>query len=391
MNEFEIRDRLRKALGQTIYPAGYASRIESRITASAALERSQRVPRMVALVAALLAIVIVAALVFISANRPTRTIPAIPLPSATTSPASPTPTPTPSASPTATPTPAAGVLCSLPMDKGTGAFLDVPAGGGDTVDPSTDDPTSNVNLPNGEARVALSYSWAFHRWLPVPSKWVVPDGAHYAYTDSQARVHLVDISGGSDQIVATGATWGLYGVGVDWIYVGQRDASRQPSLSGLWRIPMTGGTPQKLASQGTWLGIGQDAAWSMVQNGPPPSGWTIPENSFGTVLQRVDLNTGAIMTWYTSSTGGYRVGTVDTAGRPVLVGVSTAPQLLIVTGAGAADSYSSLTVSDVMADTHGVWFEDPMLSSVYLIQGSSPRRMGQYGTTGNFAFAGPCQ
>src|SRR5258708_39570473 len=128
MNEFEIRDRLRKALGDTTYPAGYASRIESRIIAPA-LEQRQRVPRMVALVAAVLAIVIVAALVFVGANRPTRTIPAIPLPSPTSSPVPPSPTPTPSPSPTATLTPAAGVLCSLPMDKGTGAFLAVPAGG----------------------------------------------------------------------------------------------------------------------------------------------------------------------------------------------------------------------------------------------------------------------
>ncbi len=63
MNESAIRERLRKAVGETSYPPGLTSRVEARL-AQPLQERRQPSPRTTALVAALLAVAIVATLVF---------------------------------------------------------------------------------------------------------------------------------------------------------------------------------------------------------------------------------------------------------------------------------------------------------------------------------------
>jgi photosystem II stability/assembly factor-like uncharacterized protein len=63
MNESAIRERLRKAVGETSYPPGLTSRVEARLT-QPLQERRQSAPFTMALVAALLAVAIVATLVF---------------------------------------------------------------------------------------------------------------------------------------------------------------------------------------------------------------------------------------------------------------------------------------------------------------------------------------
>lgn len=305
-------------------------------------------------------------------------------------------TPSPRASPTAiattSPTPAAALLCRLPIDRGMGAFVDIPANltGTGIVDTVSDDPTSDVKLPDGEARAGLSYNWTFKRWLPVPYKWVVPDESRYAYTDSQARIHLVNLSASSDSAITQSGKWGVYGLTADAIYAGQRDPTRQPSLLGLWRIPLTGGAPQQLASQGTWLVIGGGAAWSVVQSDPAPRAPAVPENSVGFTLMRLDLQTGQTAIWYTSSGGRFHVVAADASGRAILAGVD-APRIWVVTAAGAGQATDVSSIVDAMADSHGVWYEDPMSIAVYLISGSVPRYMGQYGYGLTIKFAGPCQ
>jgi hypothetical protein len=283
----------------------------------------------------------------------------------------------------------------LPVDRGDGAFIDIPTNfpdQGTRVLQSSSDPTSQVNLPNGEPRVALSYDWALNRWLPVASRWVAPDGKRYAYTDSQARVHLVDVSRGSDTIVASGANWGLYAFTSGGIYAGQRDPTKQPSLLGLWRISPSGGTPSRIADQGTWLVVGTDAAWSVVQQGLPPNGSTVREDSVGSVLMRLDLQTRQTTTWYSSAGGRFRVATLDALGRPVLWGVD-AQVIWVVTSAGAAQALNvGGMIFDVMADTNGIWYVDPMASSIYLIKGTVAQRLGQYGYGGpGPVLAGPCR
>jgi hypothetical protein len=302
----------------------------------------------------------------------------------------------PSSTPTVTspaPSPSEpAVACHLPVDRGAGAFIDIPATPLETrVLQSTSDPTSQVSLPNGEPRVALSYDWALKRWLPVPSSWVAPNGTRYAYTDSQARIHQVDVSSGSDVVLASGANWALYAFTTDGIYAGQRDPSKQPSLLGLWRISPSGGAPKQLTDQGTWLVIGTGAAWSVVPQGLPPNGSRVRDDSVGSVLMRLDLQTGKAMTWYTSTGGRFRVATLDASGRPVLWGVD-ASVILIVTAVGAAQTIYADGVFDVMADTSGIWYTSPMASAIYLIKGNVASRMGQYGYGGpSPVFAGPCR
>jgi hypothetical protein len=204
-------------------------------------------------------------------------------------------------------------------------------------------------------------------------------------------VHLFGVSDGMDAIIASGANWGLYGFTATGIYAGQRDPSKQPSLLGLWRLSPTGAAAEEVTTDGTWLVIGPDAAWSVVQSGPA-SGPPVPENSVGLVLKRLDLKTGEAQTWYTSSNGRLRMAAIDSSGQPVLVNVDTA-QILIVTSAGAAQIIVTGGLPfDLMADPHGIWFTQPMSASIYLLQGGSlPQRLGQYGYGGTMLFAGPCQ
>lgn len=63
MNESSIRERLRKAVGETTYPPGLTSRVEARLMQSVR-EPRRPAPRTMALLAALLALAIVATLVF---------------------------------------------------------------------------------------------------------------------------------------------------------------------------------------------------------------------------------------------------------------------------------------------------------------------------------------
>jgi hypothetical protein len=290
--------------------------------------------------------------------------------------------------------PATTLPCLFPIDKGKGggAFVDIgltppPPLTGVTV---TDDPASRVTLPNGEPRSGLSYDWQLKRWLPIPYKWISPDGSRYAYTDSQSRVHLVGVKDGSDRVLASGATWGLYAFGADGIYAGQRDLTKQPSLIGLWRIPTVRGSPQKLTADGSWLVIGPDAAWSVVQEGP----LVAPEVTAGTVLQRLDLQTRKTTTWYTSAKGRFRVAAVDSNKRPVLVGVGVdSPLIWIVTAPGAAQTVVIGFLWDLMADSHGIWYLDPYSGLFYLVDGAGAHQLGQYRRGGNVSyprFAGPC-
>ena len=199
------------------------------------------------------------------------------------------------------------------------------------------------------------------------------------------------MSNGSDSVVASSAIWGVYGFTNDGIYAGKRSPSKQPSLLGLWRIPPTGGTAQLLVADGTWLVVGADAAWSVVQDAGVPPRPAVPEGSFGSVLKRFDLKTAQVTTWYTSASGRFRVAALDSTGRPLLVNVDTG-QLLIMTAAGAAQTIETGGLPfELMADSHGVWLASFMAHSVYLVEGSTAVRLGQYGGGGTMLFAGPCQ
>jgi hypothetical protein len=315
--------------------------------------------------------------------------------------ASPTASPVASASPSpaASTTPTAQLLCTLPVDRtlneagarDLGALLDIPS-----TDPNTqDDPSSDVNLPDGEPRVGLSYDWALKRWLPVPRTWVAADGARYAYADAQSRIHLVTVITGVDQILASGAPWGIYSYGAGGIYAGQQDLTQpaSPRLRGLWTISLTGGAPEQVTSQGTWPVIGIDAAWSVA----PSATSQVSADGYGTVLSRLDLLSRQVTSWYSSTSGDFRVATLDTNGRPLLVSRNgQGTTISVVMSSGTAQTIAipfspSRNISDVMADPYGVWYADTFTINIYLVQAQGSQSMGQYGHGGTIKFAGPCQ
>jgi hypothetical protein len=302
----------------------------------------------------------------------------------------PTPTASPAASvspsPAASAAPTVQLLCTLPVDRGLGALFGIPSNP-KTLPP--DDPSSDVKLPDGDPRVGLAYDWAVKRWLPVPYNWVAADGAHYVYTDAQSRIHMVTVNGGFDQILASGATWGIYSFSAGGIYAGQQDLSKQPSLRGLWRISPAGGAPEQVTLEGSWPEIGADAAWSVALSAQSQA----TSDGYGTVLSRLDLLSGQVTTWYSSTGGDFRVAAIDTNGRPLLVSRSGQGNTIsVVRSVGTVQTIGSATyIVDVMVDTRGVWYVDNLTLSVYLVQATVPQSMGQYGYSGNIKFAGPCQ
>src|SRR5579872_2402629 len=278
-------------------------------------------------------------------------------------------TPTPGATPTSSPTvassqPAFTPLCRLPVDMGNGGtIIPIPTSYNPAQHIGPIDPASRVSLPDGTPRLGLAYDWTAGKWLPVPPAWVSPDGTKYAYVDTAARVHLVGVQDGSDRIVASGALWGIYGVRDDAIYAGRRDPTQLPSLRGLWRI-LPNGTTTQLATDQTWLVITGDAAWAAEFATPVASGVRqgvtppAPENAFGDTLTRLDLQTGAQTTWFTSDRL-VRVVGADPSGRPVLISVGSMPQQVIwsVRAPGDATSFNTGFVTAVMADKYGIWTE----------------------------------
>jgi len=72
MNETEIRERLRDAVGEAHYPAALKSKVEARLREPEA----EAHPRLVGLVAAVLAVIIVGSLVFIRLQSSTGFLPA---------------------------------------------------------------------------------------------------------------------------------------------------------------------------------------------------------------------------------------------------------------------------------------------------------------------------
>src|SRR5256885_7025024 len=72
MNETEIRERLRDAVGEAHYPAALKSKVEARLREPEA----QAHPRLLGLVAGVLAVIIVGSLVFIRLQSSTGFLPA---------------------------------------------------------------------------------------------------------------------------------------------------------------------------------------------------------------------------------------------------------------------------------------------------------------------------
>jgi len=282
-------------------------------------------------------------------------------------------TATPTQPPSATSTPASQVLsCKLPVvtDPTGGGWLTYPAGTFQA------DPKANVNLPTPSyIPLSRSYDKAFERWLPVPRDWISPDGKHYAYpelpgpgstTPPPGGVHVVDVASGQDRFLNPGTPpqdsfWWVLDYETEGVYVAVQPSGPAPP-TGLWLLDPSTGAVRKISDGIQSQYISGGASWStadaLTGHGPGP----------GSRLNRTDLKTGAMTSWYKRNDIEFTVAGADGAGHPILeVWKYQTPQLLLITGPGSAtillpapgSAVPSLSnVVHPVADSHGIWFGD---------------------------------
>jgi hypothetical protein len=233
--------------------------------------------------------------------------------------------------------------CRLPVSAGQGGgFVQMPKG------PYSPDPSSTAAVSGpweGE-----TYDWSHARWLPVPPQWVAPDFLHYAYVDSNRAIHAVDVASGSDQVATSSGQWQLLGYQTDGIY----GTTGSGQVSGLWRIPPTGGAPTKINATAYIQYVAAGYAYGVALN--YPAGSTVP-------VVRVDLKTGAATNWFSVPGSSAQVIGVDRDGHVLIDtvdsnGYGTTQTLWAVQSANAAVKLlqGNLRFSGpTMSDRYGLW------------------------------------
>ncbi len=278
-----------------------------------------------------------------------------------------TATATQSATTAATPAPE-GLTCKLPVvTQNDAGWVTFPGG---SYQP---DPKANVSLPHGPSGFPLSKSYdkAVERWVPVTRDQISPDGKHYAYADLPAvdasPIHIVDLPSG-----ATHAFTGLVG---------------------LWLLDPSNGAVKQIDATHGWQYISGGGAWgtsdALTGHGPGP----------GSRLLRMDLKTGAIVSWYKRIDIEFSVAGADGSGHPILtVWKYQTPQLLLITAANSATILLTAPGSAVpslsnyihpVTDAHGIWLGDAAGSISLYTPATGIKKMAQV-ASGDVAPAGGC-
>jgi len=115
----------------------------------------------------------------------------------------------------------------------------------------------------------------------------------------------------------------------------------------------------------------------------------------GSRLVRMDLKSGAIISWYKRSDVEFTVAGADGSGHPIL---ASARQLLLITSANAAtilflaagsDMPSLSNIVHPVTDEHGIWFGDTGGSLSLYTPATGIKKMAQVGS-GDIGAAGGC-
>jgi hypothetical protein len=309
----------------------------------------------------------------------------------------PTTTATQAATTSATPAPQ-GLSCKLPVvtDPMGGGWLTFPAG------TYQNDPKANVSLPHGSPfPLSRSYDKAVERWVPVTRDQISPDGKHYAYADTPAvdgsPVHVVDLPSGTSHAFnpgppPTGSSWLAVDYETEGVYL-EAQPNGPAGLIGLWLLDTTNGTVRLIDSSHSWQYISGGGAWGtsdpLTGHGPGP----------GSRLMRMDLKTGAIVSWFKRTDVEFIVAGADGSGHPILeVTKMSSPQLFLVTGANSGTILLPAPGSAVpslsnyihpVTDTNGIWFGDTIGAISLYTPATGIKKMAQVGS-GDVAAAGGC-
>jgi hypothetical protein len=193
-----------------------------------------------------------------------------------------------------------------------------------------------------------TYDQAYSRWLPVPYRWVSPDGAHYAYPGQPDGIYIQNVATGTQVEVGEGKSWQVLDVDAAGVY-----AVSGPT-GGLWRLPFSGAVTQ-ITSTGYWQGLSS----SGFAYGTATS--AVPNGASNTILQ-LNLATGATIEYFTAYSRQSSVSGFDASGNPIIY-VQGQPgiQIWIGTGPGRATPIADTSTSNFypngqpVADRHGIW------------------------------------
>ena len=304
--------------------------------------------------------------------------------------------PTASASAAVTPAPQA-MACKLPVVTDTDAgWVTFPGG---SYQP---DPKANVSLPHGSSfPLSKSYDKAVERWLPVPRDQISPDGKHYAYADLPAvdgtPVHVVDLPSGASHAFNPGApptdnSWVAVDYENEGVYLTAQPNGPAP-LVGLWLLDPSNGVVKPIDTSHSWQYISGGGAWgtsdALTGHGPGP----------GSRLVRMDLKTGAIVSWYKRTDVEFTVAGADGSGHPILqITKTSAMQLIVITAANAAailfpapgTAIPSLSnIVHPVTDAHGIWFGDTGGSISLYTPATGIKKLAQVGS-GDVTAGGGC-
>ncbi len=266
----------------------------------------------------------------------------------------------PGASPGSSQGPGLALNCRLPIfagGPGSGGFIAFPNGS------FIADPRSAVSVPSPSPGSAspppqYGYGWqgwfgttydqAYSKWLPVPYRWVTPDGTRYAYPGQPDGIYVQNVATGTQIEVGEGKSWQILDVQSTAVYAitGQ--------TGGLWRLPFSG-TATQITSTGYWQALSPNGfAYGTATS-------SVPQGAGNTILQ-LNLATGATVEFFTASFHQSSVAGLDSAGNPIIyVQAQPAIQIWIGLSAGRANPIADLSYTNFypngtpIADRHGIW------------------------------------
>lgn len=245
----------------------------------------------------------------------------------------------------------AGLSCSLAVysgPPGSGGFITFP--GGNFIA----DPSSAVSQPTPSAAPSpvpttgypgLAYDRKYSRWVPVPYRWLSPDGEHYAFTPG-GQLWSVTVGTGVAALLDN-RQWTIVDVRGEGVY------AEPANNAGLWLFPFSG-TPRQITATGFWQAVSGGVAF-----GTPTS--AVPYGATTTIV-RLDIGTRQVGNWFSPSGEQARVIGFDGSSNPIVstsgqfqslwvVPSANSPQLITSTRTGGPFIYWNL-----VTDSHGVWF-----------------------------------
>jgi hypothetical protein len=251
------------------------------------------------------------------------------------------------------------IACALPIytgGPGSGGFIEVPSG---TFQP---DPRSAVTVASAPGWWGLTYDGPYGRqWLPVPYRWVTPDGSRYAYPGPDGGIFLqgLDHPGDPPLLLGRGATWSIVDVTADGVY------AVTGSTGGLWLLSF-GGSITTITTSGYWQAVwGRLAFGTMTPSVPSGSGNTIVE---------LDFRSLSMTEFFSRPSQTSSVVAFGPDGRPVIY-VQTPTGLQIWTGfyppfTEIADlSTSGFKPSgNPIVDSYGLWLSGPSGTALHVTE-----------------------